>query len=446
MKSFLLLILSVFLGIVVYPQHFQLSFSASGQSTKIDSLLVKNIEQQTRLTLKREDILLLINDLALGLDAIPRNSEPRIFPNPTHDKSRIEFYNEKSGLVQIQITTIDGKILGELRQNLSEGILLFEIINPGTGLFILQIATSTARWQKPLLAVSTTTDAPQIVFLESKKKSDERHLLKNGIQNIPMYYNEGERLVISAYAGNLKHTKSLIPSSSQNIDFPFFECVDADNNTYGIVTIGDQLWMDRNLETTKYHNEIPLAYPGNNGIDWSNNTSGAYSWYANDVSFKDSYGALYNWFAVNNSHGLCPEGWHVPSSDEWNVLLDYILAQGYSNIQQNIFGAGNSLKSCRKQGSWLGSDCIAEAHPRWDAQTTHHGFDAFGFSALPGGWRYEDQAASFYGIGFYGFWWTTDVQTSVWKIGWHLYNVDGRFNQVYSYHQNQGLSVRCLKD
>ena len=96
---------------------------------------------------------------------------------------------------------------------------------------------------------------------------------------------------------------------------------DIDGNQYGIVTIGDQVWMIANLRTTRYNDgtEIPNVTGDTN---WFNLTTGAYCWHSNDIINKNPYGALYNWYAVNMGE-LCPAGWHV-ASDRGLVQLGFI--------------------------------------------------------------------------------------------------------------------------
>jgi len=108
---------------------------------------------------------------------------------------------------------------------------------------------------------------------------------------------------------------------------------DIDGNVYRTVQIGNQVWMAENLKTTKYPDGTSISYPGADNTAWQNNTTGAYAWYNNDISWKDSYGALYNWHAVNSDKGLCPPGWHVPSDAEWTQLVDYVVSQGYPDIR-----------------------------------------------------------------------------------------------------------------
>ena len=217
---------------------------------------------------------------------------------------------------------------------------------------------------------------------------------------------------------------------------------DIDGNVYNTVLIGDQCWMKENLKTTQYRNGTPIEYPGTNNDAWYNNTTGAYAWYDNDISWKEKYGALYNWHAVNNTNDLCPEGWHVPSDEEWTQLVDYMTLEGFSN--ENIAnGAGNALKSCRQVNSPLGGDCVTSEHPRWNGSLYHYGFDEFGFSALPGGYR--DDNGHFYHIGDSGHWWSSNESSSSNAWGRLMYYVYGDVGRIYGY-KTSGYSVRCLRD
>jgi len=98
---------------------------------------------------------------------------------------------------------------------------------------------------------------------------------------------------------------------------------DIDGNIYKTVEIGDQVWMQENLKTTKYNDGTPI--PNVTDItEWRHCDSPAFVWYDNDISYKEQYGALYNWHAVGDRPGLCPEGWHVPSDEEWKQLEMYL--------------------------------------------------------------------------------------------------------------------------
>lgn len=205
---------------------------------------------------------------------------------------------------------------------------------------------------------------------------------------------------------------------------------DIDGNVYNTVQIGTQCWMKENLKTTTYRNGTAISNVTNNS-SWSALTSGAYVWYDNDISWKDSYGALYNWYAVKDANGLCPMGWHVSTYWDWGNLVDFI--GGWSH--------GNELKSCRQLNSPLGNGCSTSQHPRWDEDTDNgnYGTDNYGFSSLPGGFRGNN--ATFFSFGTLGNWWTNHNNLLTYNI---LHNNGG----VYpgDGYETFGFSVRCIRD
>ncbi len=94
---------------------------------------------------------------------------------------------------------------------------------------------------------------------------------------------------------------------------------DGDGNIYQTVTIGTQIWLKENLKTTRYNDGTDISLITDQ-TEWKNAISAAYCWYDNDITNKDPFGALYNWYAVNTGK-LCPKGWHVPSESEWTELV-----------------------------------------------------------------------------------------------------------------------------
>ena len=196
---------------------------------------------------------------------------------------------------------------------------------------------------------------------------------------------------------------------------------DIDGNVYDIIKIGDQYWMAENLKTTTYNDETPIQLETDNS-SWSNLTKGAYSWYDNDsASYSDKYGALYNWYAVETEK-LCPEGWHVPTNEEWKTMTDFIVQEGYSN----------SIATALK-------DTTA-----WDKDGEDFGTDKFGFTAMPAGKRRGSDGV-FGNIGYDGYWWTATNFTSSDALGKTiLYDNSNVYG--YDYNKRNGFSVRCVRD
>jgi uncharacterized protein (TIGR02145 family) len=216
----------------------------------------------------------------------------------------------------------------------------------------------------------------------------------------------------------------MVFSSFKNNDDDKWKTIkDIDGNVYKTVIIGNQEWFAENLKTTKYNNGTPIPNVSCNSV-WSNTTSGAYAWYENDeVTYKNTYGAFYNWYAVNTGN-LCPTGWHVPTNAEWTTLTDFA---GGGSV------AGGKLKSTRTE---------PDTHPRWDRPNTG-ATDEYGFSALPGGLRLH--MGTFCDIGGRNYWWSsTECGTNrAWYRAMYYNFIDVLRHDT---SMQLGLSVRCVRD
>lgn len=221
-------------------------------------------------------------------------------------------------------------------------------------------------------------------------------------------------------------------SEANNNEIPTGTVADIDGNEYPTVIIGNQEWMAENLKVTHYRNGEPIAYPGDAPDQWSNLSTGAYAWYNNNMEWKHIYGGLYNFYAVVNENGLCPEGWHVPTNEDWTVLMNTIGSDEPT---------GNLLKSCRQVESPL-ETCSTSQHPRWDYHAQVHGNNHYGFSAVPGGIRgvqgnYEAMGTNA------EFWTSTEIGSG---RAWARIILNGSgYAATDDGYMKKGISVRCVK-
>jgi uncharacterized protein (TIGR02145 family) len=198
---------------------------------------------------------------------------------------------------------------------------------------------------------------------------------------------------------------------------------DIDGNVYSIVTIGTQQWLGQNLKVIHYSDGTPI--PLETGDDnWSILSTPAYCWYGNDISNKEPYGAIYNWFVTdelsNGGKNVCPEGWHVPDDGEWTVLTDYL---------GGLTAAGGMMKE------------TGTTH--WNSPNSGATNES-GFTALPGGAR-SGTDGSFISMNEKTYWWSSEENYA--SSGWYRNLV---FNSATAYRHHLGkdfgYSVRCLKD
>lgn len=194
---------------------------------------------------------------------------------------------------------------------------------------------------------------------------------------------------------------------------------DIDGNTYKTVNIGTQTWMAENLRTTKYNDGTAIPNV-TDATAWSALNSGAYCNYDNDPDKVNTYGRLYNWYAVNTGK-LCPAGWHVATDAEWTTLTNY------------LGGENNAGSKLRETG------ILHWENPN-DGATNESGF-----TALPGGER--DGGGSFYMIGTGASWWSSTIYSSNnnWAMFWYMDSTSSRFYRA-PVHQRLGNSIRCVKN
>jgi uncharacterized protein (TIGR02145 family) len=197
---------------------------------------------------------------------------------------------------------------------------------------------------------------------------------------------------------------------------------DIDGNAYHTVQIGNQCWTQSNLKVSKYRNGDSIT-TGLSNSAWQNTTSGAYAIYNNAPVNDGLYGKLYNHYAVTDSRGLCPTGWHVPSDAEWTTLENHL---GASSVE------GGALKSTATQPTPGG----------WNSPNTG-ATNSSGFTALPGGG--QNVNGDFIALSIYGLWWSSSVTPGSGAWLRDLYYIASDITR-HDYGRNWGFSVRCLKD
>jgi len=230
--------------------------------------------------------------------------------------------------------------------------------------------------------------------------------------------------------------------------------VSSEGQTYKEVKIGNQIWMADNLNIFYFRNgdAIPIAKSLDEWMAAGKKRQPACCFYSNNGEEGEKYGVLYNWYAVRDSRGLAPIGWHIPCSDEWSILFKQL--GGFDKACIELKSESGWPKylgdldciNCKlwPQSKKAGSVCaICNDTRKVLGQKSSAGINSSGFSALPGGIRAWD--GSFYSKGDIGFWWVCDeVDTSLAKY------ISMRFDNdpIYIHHRQklEGLSVRCLKD
>ena len=197
-----------------------------------------------------------------------------------------------------------------------------------------------------------------------------------------------------------------------------------DEGCYPMVTIGNQIWMQKNLDVATYRNGDPIPRISDPAA-WASLTTGAYCYYNNDsATYAATYGKLYNWYAVNDPRGLAPAGWHIPSDLEWDVIVYFL---GGAPV------AGGAMKE--------------PGTTHW-APPNAGATNSSGFTGIPGGSRSSLDGSYWflypYG-GTYGIFWSSTMfdASNAWT---RLLNLNVAFLDRVNYNKKHGFSVRCVQD
>ena len=194
---------------------------------------------------------------------------------------------------------------------------------------------------------------------------------------------------------------------------------DVDGNTYSSIIITTQEWTQSNLTVASYRNGDPIPEVQDFEI-WKDLETGAWCYYANATANGVIYGKMYNWYAVTDPRGLAPEGWHVPTDDEWAVLC-------------GLFGgdneSGGALKATGTQ-YWLAPNEGAT--------------NASGFTALPNGKR--DSNLDFINLNEDGSWWTASESSAASARARFVNHDNDAALGGYTGRKSIGYAVRCVRD
>jgi len=414
MKRILPIVL-VFIFLHAKAQSYLISFSANGAATTIDSVKVQNLDQGTSMTISGSDTLQLLGTVGVKRSLKQGDKLLQVYPNPSEQTSLIEFDNQVSGPVTVDIYNTAGKRILHSDYNLNQGLLQFQISNLPFGLNLVVLRSANYTLTGKLVSQYIGNEKAVIGLTNGNSLQVSR--INATTNYVSMPYNQGDRLLTKAYSGIYSAVRTTVPTASGVLSYTFFACTDFDYNHYSTVQIGTQVWMAENLKVSKYRNGDTIL-TGLSNSEWETATTGAYAIYNNDSANNLTHGKLYNWYAVAELRGLCPTGWHVPSAAEWTSLENFL---GGPSV------AGGKMKAVSSL---------------WNSPNTGATNES-GFSGLPGGHR--NLNGNYNHIGNYGNWWSSTELSPEVAEGRVLLH-DYGWSQWDSGYVRHGFSVRCLKD
>ena len=319
--------------------------------------------------------------------------------------------------------------LGQVNLTIGQGTATtgtFSTINWGTGNYYLGIELNTGNGY---VAMGTTQllSVPYALYANSAGNSQ---VATPNLAAVLAVNNDAKNTTISNLSNPINiqdmATKGYVDVELETQLSNLKSQIAALQNTIGI-TIGKQVWMNKNLEVTTYSDGTPIPEVTDPNA-WAGLTTGAWCYYNNDAANGATYGKLYNWYAVAGIHDndpntpnkkLAPQGWHIPSDAEYTTLTTFL--------------GGESVAS----GKMKETGTI-----HWKSPNTY-ATNSSGFTGLPAGCRYFNGEYNLFGIG--GFFWSSTENgiTIAWCI--HIDNVNVPAYRIDN-DKLAGFSVRCLRD
>ena len=191
---------------------------------------------------------------------------------------------------------------------------------------------------------------------------------------------------------------------------------DIDGNTYTSIIVGDMEWSVENLRVSKFNNGDAIPYVAN-GTSWTSTSTSAYTYYSSDPTYNLLFGKWYNWFAIDDSRGLCPNGWHVATNQEW---LDLQTSLG---------------------GPTLAGDILKSTSTNWNNANT--GTNDIGFNAEPSGYVHANGNGQL--LFESAFSWTS---TAINSNSAYYKQMNRSQSNLYTYQfdKKSAAPCRCVKD
>ncbi len=444
MKKLIFLVISVcFILTNLYSQTtLQLTFTAIDNSTyiQLDSIKVMNRTLGGDTTLYWPDTVLILN-VQIGINEINNQKKNlKIFqnyPNPIKDQSTITIYIPEKGNIDLVISDIMGRHITTLEKELNSGYHSFTFIPGNEELYLF-----TAKWKgnNSSIKILTTPNGSNQTASLCYIGNENNNIHLKTITNIQEYeYNLGDKLIYIGYTEGIESGILDIPEYgdepifslqfADNIPCPGIETINYGGQVYNTIQIRGQCWLKENLN---------IGTLTSGSFDMLNDGIIEKYCYNNDELNCTEYGGFYQWDEMmdytntSGSQGICPDGWHIPTDDEWKILEGSVDSE---------YGIGDPMWD---QGGYLGFDVGTKLKSTTGWINYGNGTDDFGFSALPAGYRYI--GGGYTNMEYISYTWSSS-KDSYYNIPYYR-SLLNTFYTVYRNYINQdhGLSVRCIKD
>lgn len=459
MKKIVFLILLALICTTVFSQAVIVNFtgnnSQNNEYVQLSQIEITNNTRGWSHTLTYPDTIAILI-ATTGIDENLVNNSfglSQNIPNPFNGSTNVNLTLTKTGGVTMEIVDITGRIIETMSTPILEmGSHQFHIHIADAGIYFL-----TARQNGETSSIKIVNNGRgtenRIEYAGTKSLYSTLLQQRNSVKGpIELPFDYGDEMTYKGFAlfegtviegEAVTHIQTTSEDIILNIPIPEFVCgtsttTDIEGNTYNTILMGNQCWLSANMRSTKFADGVSIIQ----GHD--NDESGEALWFYpdNDSTNKETYGLLYNWAAATNNYvvftnnpiqGICPTGWHVPTSAEWNQLLGFVSNQVEFRCTED--DADDIAKAMASTSGWksVPYECVPG-----NSQSSNN---ASGFNAFPAGGYYSSIGNIRYNANF----WTAS-----------MVDMDNAYYYYLSYNSNyvesdyttkkRGYSVRCVRN
>jgi len=398
----------------------EISFTAIDDTVyqSFDSIIINNLTQECDTILYYPDTVLIL-DYISSVNESKRSKDGNFIlsqnsPNPFDEKTSFNLVLLDGDKITIRVSDLLGRQIGYFKGNFQPGRHDFTFYPGSEKYYLLSVTVNRATKSiKMFHTGSGPSSSCRIIYEGAESISNPLKFFKS---TNTFVFNPGDELLYVGYSNSVESATVDSPTSSQLITFQFatnIRCpgtqfINYEGQIYNTIQVRSQCWLHENL-----------------------NFETRNSWcFNNNPDHCDTYGRMYLWDAAITA---CPEGWHLPTDNEWKIL------EGVADSQHGILDP-----VWNQSGGWRGYDVSTNLKSKsgWNP-SSGNGLDLYGFTSYPGGYRFT--SGWFIGrTSEQGYWCSTESDEA---LAWHrftAFNFDGIFR--FPFDKNFGFYVRCVKD
>jgi uncharacterized protein (TIGR02145 family) len=427
------------LALTLTGQNIELTFTGdnNGQPVSLTSVVIKNLTQNCDTTIYPPDFILVIDTILTGISSngISDNafSISQNFPNPFTDQTAISLSLPEDNNVEISVSNLLGQQVSNYHAQLKRGRSDFIFFPGDDKVYLLSVI-----YNKEIRTIR--------MISAGRGTSAECHLKYQGTEGSETFksvqlksffdYNPGDNLLFvghtsgeeSGILDSPKENQNYVFQFASNVPCPGLDSLFYDGKYYHTIQIFSQCWMKENMDAGIMIQGSQS--PSNNGVIEK-------YCYSNNLNNCAAKGGLYIWEEMmqyttdQGAQGICPEGWHIPTDEEWKILE--AAADSQYGIGHPIWNNANSFRG-------LDAGKNLKSATGWSANG--NGLDIYGFTAISGGYWWQN---AFFENTNFGIYWTSTLNSQ--SLPWYRgFRMDMNNVARFTFDSINGYSVRCLKD